>query len=167
MPPCRQLSIKAPTPIPPLVTSPIPLTPLPDKLFSLTRDSTLVPQASRHRRLLLPNHGNLPQDSQEQTGQEYKPRWEFGRGTDDRLNEGNNGFHENLRDDNRFRYENPGNGFGENPNERFDKTEQNFFKELGNLIKLYTDKEKYSRGNDNFDQNYSFSMITATQLASH
>ena len=152
MPPRRPSSTKAPTPIPPPVASPIPLTPLPDKLFSLTRDSTPVPQASRHRGLPLPNRGNPLQDPQGQTGQEYESRWEFGRGTGDRLNEENNEFHENPRDDNRFRYENPGNRSGESPNERFDKTEQNFFKGLGNLVKLYTDEEKYSGGNDNFDQ---------------
>jgi hypothetical protein len=167
MPPRRPPSIKAPTPIPPPVASPIPLTPLPDKLFSLTRDSTPVRQASRHRGLPLPNRGNLPQNPQGQTGQEYESRWEFGHGTGDRLNEENNEFHENPRDDNRFRYENPGNRSGENPNERFDRIEQNFFKGLGNLVKLIQTKRNIAEGMIISIKNYSFSMITATQLASY
>jgi hypothetical protein len=134
------------------VTSPIPLTPLPDNLFSLTQDSTPASQASRHRGLPLPNCGNLPQNSQGQAGQEYEPRREFGRETGDRLNEGDNGFRKNPKNDNRFRYGNSGNGFEENPSGGFERPEQNFFKGLGNLVKLYTEEEKYSGGNDNFDQ---------------
>ena len=179
MPPRRPPSTKAPTPIPPKSptsiplrgTTPLPLTrqPLLHGLFPLSRDSTPVPQTSRHRDLPLPVLGIPPQNTRAQAGQNYEPRRELWHGPGNRLNQEYNEFRGNSRVNNRFGYGNSENspgrypeqrndlernteryGFREEPSGGLEWPEQNFYKGLENLAKLYTEEEKYSGGNDNF-----------------
>ena len=118
LPPTRAptpIILRAPTPILSRAPTPAPIiTPL-RGLFSPILDSTPAPPAPRHRELPVPTRGIPSQNLQAQTGQDYKPRQEFGHGPDDRTNQRDNEFYGNSRNNHGFGNGDFGNTLWRNP----------------------------------------------------